>query len=152
MYPFDTYPSGENELKSRLRPADNCRRGYGLDLQKRTGQTRCAYCGVSLVDDYYHWLLMAVDHVVPIQQARKLVIPDELIGGLVNQVLCCSGCNGFRNRYAVADQPRDNWSLEEFIELRDRVFRDRTEVIAARRVAEMVAFDRKEWEALRRAA
>jgi len=65
----------------------------------------------------------------------------------------CSACNAFCNRYAVAgERPREKWSLEEFIELRERVFRERSEAIAKRRVAEMAVFDRKEWERLKKAA
>lgn len=147
MQPFDTYPSEESKLRDPLRPTDNCRHGYGLDLQNRTGQTRCAYCGISLVDDYYHWLLLAVDHVVPASEGKRLGIPPEILEGLVNKVLVCSGCNGFSNRYAaVHETPRANWTLQEFIELRDRVFAERKLRIAERRAEEVAFFDGKPWK------
>ena len=145
MRPFDDYPKEEEKLLRPLKPG-NCRHGYGLDLQKRTGQTRCAYCGVSLVDDYYHWLLLCVDHVVPSVECRRLEIPPYLAGGLVNMVLACSGCNGFENKYAGDEEPRSSWTLEDFIELRDKVFLARKALIAERRAVEIVAFDRKAWE------
>lgn len=146
MQPFDTYPSEESELLKPLKGTDNCRHGYGLNLQKRTGQTRCAYCGISLVDDYYHWLLLAVDHAVPASAGKPLGIPPDMLEGLVNKVLVCSGCNGFDNRYAVANEtPRANWTLREFIELRDRVFSERKLRIAERRAREMSFFDQKPW-------
>lgn len=146
MEPFDWYPKEDTELRRPLKPG-NCRHGYGLDLQKRTGQTRCAYCGVSLVDDYYHWLLLCVDHVVPSGECRRLKIPPELAGGLVNMVLACSGCNGFDNRLTMSDeQPRSIWSLEDFVRLRDRFFVTRKASLAERRAVEMAAFDRKEWK------
>ncbi len=147
LRPFDSYPTDEAQLRQGLRGRDNCRHGYGLDLQIRTGQTRCAYCGLSLVDNYYHRLLLCVDHVVPVSEARRLGIPDELAGGLANQVLCCAGCNGFANRYSeVEEEPRESWTLEGFIELRNRVFARRQVIIAQRRAAEMEFFDRRPWE------
>ena len=61
----------------------------------------CAYCDVSLVDDYYHWLLMSVDHVVPSSEAKRLGIPVASYEDYINLVLCCSGCNGFGNRFRL---------------------------------------------------
>jgi hypothetical protein len=64
--PFDSYPGGGKELLGKLRGSDGTsRRGYGLDFQRRTGQSSCAYCGSNLVENYVHWLLMSIDHVVP---------------------------------------------------------------------------------------
>ena len=62
MKPFDSYPGDRIELLPRSGGA-NARREYGLKLQRLTGQSSYAYCGVSLVDDYYHWILLNVDHV-----------------------------------------------------------------------------------------
>ena len=50
--PFDDYPGvGCTILKPMSRT--NTRRGNGLWLMGNAGQDRCAYCGVSFVDDYY---------------------------------------------------------------------------------------------------
>ena len=153
MYPFDSYPTEEEELLKGLRNTGNCRHGYGLDLQQRTGQTHCAYCGESLVDEYRHWLMMSVDHVVPVQEALRLGAPREFINGLVNQVLCCSACNGFLNRFTDPDeQPRAHWALQDFIELRNRMFRKRSEQIAKRRTLEIQAFHERRWEDHKKAA
>ncbi len=66
MEPFASYPEQGRKPLGRPRDLTGARRsGYGLSLQRMTGQSACAYCGLSLVDTYEHWLLMPVDHVVP---------------------------------------------------------------------------------------
>lgn len=145
MKPFDEYPGGGRE-PLRRRTGAACRDGYGFQFQEITGQTHCAYCGVSLVDNYYHWLLMAMDHVIPLSQARKLKIPGKWYDNCINVVLCCSGCNGFDNRYVIPDkileecgitaQSEEDWKIEDFLQLRDQVFKYRYERIAVRRAAE----------------
>ena len=97
-----------------------------------------------MVDDYRHWLLMAVDHVVPVSEGRRLRIPAQFTGDFINLVLCCSGCNGLGNRYRVAEVPRAEWTLEEFVALRDHIFAERTHSIADRRRQEE-EFYKKEW-------
>jgi hypothetical protein len=146
--PFNQYPGGGRAPLGRPKRTDNCRYGYSLELQRRTGQTRCAYCAVSLVDDYYHWLLLSVDHVVPRGEALRLGIPAEYTEDFFNLVLCCAGCNGFANRYVVPPTPESAlpvWGLDRFLELRDRVFADRSRRIAERRAAEQAFFDSRPW-------
>jgi hypothetical protein len=140
--PFNAYPGGGSVLLGTPRNPYNCRQGWALEIRKLTGQTACAYCGGSLVDDYRHWLLMAVDHVVPSSEGRRLGIPSLFIGDFANLVLCCSGCNGFGNRYRVAEEPRAAWTLEEFMALRDRVFAERNRLVAARREKEKAFYER----------
>ena len=66
MNVFDRYPLGGRVLLGRPKNLTGaCRSGYGLELQRRTGETSCAYCDVSLIDEYHHWLLLSIDHVVP---------------------------------------------------------------------------------------
>jgi hypothetical protein len=128
MKPFDLYLHGARVPLGRPKRTDNCRYGYGLELQQHTGQTRCAYCDVGLVADYYHWLLLSVDHVVPRGQALLLGISTEYTEDFINLVLCCAGCNGFTNRYVVPatlGSALPSWDLDRFLELRDRVFEDR---------------------------
>ena len=86
MDPFDRYPNGGRVLLGR-RAGDNARRGYALRLQQMTGQTCCTWCGVDLVCDYYHWLLLCLDHVVPTQEAIRLGIPLEFSDDYINLVL-----------------------------------------------------------------
>ncbi len=147
MRVFDTYPNAGRALLGRPRDVTGaCRSGYGLGLQRLTGQTTCAYCGVSLVDTYHHWLLMSVDHVVPGGEARRLGAPAHYYEDAMNLVLCCAGCNGFGNRYRCAASPQALWTLEEFVALRDAVFADRLARIAVRRIAEVALFDSRPWE------
>ena len=107
-----------------------------------TGQSSCAYCGVDLVGDYHRWLLLGVDHVVPQSEARRLGIPAGFYEDAINLVLACSGCNGYLNRFRCSAEPANEWSLESFADLRDSVFRERDQLIAARRDKERTIFDR----------
>ena len=145
--PFSTYPGGGRKLLGSPRSWDNCRHGYGLELQRRTGQTACAYCGIDLTNDYYHWLLMAVDHVVPSSVGKLLGIPPTFIGDCLNLVLTCSGCNSFHNRYTptLADVPSE-WTPEAFVKLRDAIFEERAALIEKRRAIEMTFFKSRPWE------
>lgn len=146
MNVFDQYPEGGRTLLGRPRNLTGaCRSGYGLDLQRKTGQTRCVYCGVSLVDDYYHWLLLSVDHVVPRGEAARLGIPVQFSEDAINLLLCCAGCNGFGNRYRCVAEPKPDWTLQEFVQLRDAIFEERTRSIAARRSIERKLFDAQPW-------
>jgi hypothetical protein len=144
MKPFDDYPKGGRE-KLGLRTGSNCRRGYGLRLQQVTGQTKCAYCGLSLVDAYEHWLLMAVDHVIPTKAGREIGIRDEWLADWANCVLSCSACNGFRNRFRFPAGKCAPPSWEEFVRLRDDCFRDRKEEITPAGEADQNFFARKSW-------
>jgi hypothetical protein len=140
--PFSAYPCGGRTLLGAPKQLDNCRHGYGLELSNVTAQSNCAYCGKSLTDDYRHWLLMAVDHVVPSSVGKSLGIPGRFTDDFINLVLCCSGCNGFGNRYRVADEPKEEWTLVEFLALRDRIFAERSARIADRRQEEESFFER----------
>lgn len=56
------------------------------------------------------------------------------------------GCNGFDNRYVIPDkileecgitaQSEEDWKIEDFLQLRDQVFKYRYERIAVRRAAQ----------------
>jgi hypothetical protein len=136
MTPFDSYPGEGRVLLGTPRDWTICRHGYRLELQQVTGQTRCAYCAICLVDTYEHWLLVSVDHVVPLRQAAALGIPTMFSEDLINLVLCCAGCNRFGNRYAIPMSLavlRTTWELGDFIGLRDAVFNARASAIAVRR-------------------
>ena len=143
--PFDAYPGKGYKLSENLR-GSNCRHGYGLELQKATHQTCCAYCNLSLVDTYEHWLLMSVDHVVPIQEGKQKGIPDEWLYDLSNTVLSCSGCNGFRNRFKFPQNIKLPKSFPEFCKMRDRFFLERKKIIEESRAKEKAFFNSKPWE------
>ncbi len=151
MNPFDAYPQGGRDLCGKPRDNSNTRHGQGLEIQRLTGQSTCAYCEVSLIDDYYHWLLMSVDHVIPKSVAGNLGIAPMYYEDYINLVLCCSGCNGLKNRDTVAKlglphEPQSHWNLAEFVAFRDRVFMARRQRIEERRKEEQVFFASKPWE------
>ena len=93
MEPFDQYPGGGRQLLGKMTGA-NCRHEYGLKLQKLTGQTCCAYCRVSLVEDYYRWLLMSVDHVIPSGAGKLVGITQGWLMGSSLSARPGSGCSG----------------------------------------------------------
>jgi hypothetical protein len=146
MFPFDQYPyDGVNPLPKHSET--NARHGYGLELQKITGQNYCVYCGISLVDNYYHWLLLSVDHVIPISECKRLEIPEIWAKSYSNLVLCCSGCNGFDNRYKLdVSQYNMNWTFKEFCNLRNKVFQERQERIQYCRNKELQFYNTHPWK------
>lgn len=54
----------------------------------------------------------------------RLRIPPDYYKDFINLVLTCSGCNGFKNRYNACQEPKADWTLEEFLGLRDNVFEE----------------------------
>lgn len=149
MLPFNQYPGNGAALLGQPGGSGNCRYGYCLKVQLATGQTECAYCGVSLIDTYHHWLLLSVDHVVPRAEAIRLGVPKAYYEDIINLVVSCSGCNGFGNRYSVATQPMPTWPLETFLALRDRTFLERATNIAERRERERQYFESMPWSKTR---
>ena len=141
MRPFDNYPGGGYSILRTLK-GTNARREYGHWLVEN-GQSSCVYCGMSLVDSYEHWLLLTVDHVIPVSESdrkegHRLGIPKKWHESYCNIVLACSGCNGFRNRYKVSwQEPKKSWAESEFFELRDRVFQEKAALIEEARNSEM---------------
>ena len=146
MKPFDDYPEGGRIILER-KSSGNARQGYGRRLMEITNQESCAYCGVRLVDDYYHWLLLNADHVIPSNENRRhpieTGIPEDWIESYTNIVLACYGCNGFVNQYKVEGQQyKEDWTVPEFIALRDKVFEKKKALILKRREEEMEFFER----------
>ena len=122
---------------------ENARQGYGKWLMDNASQYSCVYCGVSLVDDYYHWLLLNVGHVIPAKECTRLGIPNEWHDSYTNIVLACSGCNLFENRYSIGwQEPKATgmWTVPTFVSLRDQVFKERKERILKRRRDEVAFF------------
>lgn len=140
MKPFDDYPQGGYTILPKLK-GGNARRNYGHWLVGR-GQTSCAYCGMCLVDSYEHWLLLTVDHVIPVSDSdrkvrHRLGIPRTWHDSYSNIVLACSGCNGYRNRCKVSRQEsKESWEEFEFFKLRDTVFQDKKGRIKDARIDE----------------
>jgi hypothetical protein len=142
--PFDAYPDCGVKLIGRP-PGTNCRHEYGLKLQKVTGLGDCAYCGMSLVDAYEHWLMMSVDHVVPTRAGQAVGISDDWLTDYANIVLCCSACNGFGNRYKLMTDVVTPVTLDDFFVLRDRVFAERKKLILSKHEKERAFYDKKPW-------
>lgn len=144
--PFDRYPEDGQILLPKAR-STNARHEYGLDLQRLTKQTGCAYCGISLVDEYYRWLLLSVDHVIPKGECDRLGIPVDFRDSYSNTVLCCSACNGFDNHYRILwDEPTVDWAPNRFFLLRQRVFHVRKARILSKHAEEIRFFQSRPWE------
>ena len=144
MEPFDNYPGGGRQLLGKMTGA-NCRHEYGLRLQKLTSQTSCAYCSVSLIDDYYRWLLMSVDHVIPMSAGQAAGIPQDWLEDYANTVLCCSACNGFGNRFKLTDNTPIPSTDDEFFDLRERIFVKRRTLILASHDSERNFYRSRPW-------
>ena len=150
--PFDRYPGDGWRL---LRPPDpgdgSSRRGYGYDLQRETNQTSCAFCNLNLIGDYNRWLLLVVDHVLPVKDCQRKGLrnaPAKWWESMSNLIICCSGCNGFTTREEVEWEPWEDWSVQAFVRQRNRVFEERKKNVLKRRTEEMKFF-RAEIKSLR---
>ena len=142
MKPFDDYPGGGKRILKKM-GRTNTRREDGLWLMENASQDSCAYCDVSLVDTYHHWLLLNVGHVVPARECARLGIPDGWHHSFTNAVHSCFGCSMFDNRYSVmwqAPKAPYDWTVREFITLRDRVLRERYGRIGERSACEIRFF------------
>jgi 5-methylcytosine-specific restriction endonuclease McrA len=145
MRPFNEYPGKGRKLLGRV-SGGNCHHEYGLKFMRRTGQRKCAYCGVDFTSSYEVWLTMALDHVVPVSVCASLGIPVDWREDISNRVLSCAACNGFRNRYTVPEAVPKPRTLDEFYDLRDRIFAERKKLITESHRAERRFFESKPWE------
>jgi hypothetical protein len=144
--PFVSYPDGGRKLLGRVK-GDTCRHGYGLQFQQITRQHSCAYCGMSLIDTFEHWMQMCLDHVIPVSCAKVLKLDGDLYDDITNKVLACAGCNTFGNRYVPKfDIPEVGRDEEAFFDLRDKIFVERKSQILDRRNLEMTAYNKALWK------
>jgi hypothetical protein len=139
MLPFNTYPYGGRKLLGKLH-GTTCRRGYGLDFMKKTGQHSCAYCGRDFSQSYENWLSMALDHVVPTSVCKGWGLDKTWTDDCVNKVLACAACNGFDNRYMPTVERVCPQSLDVFFDVRDRIFLERKELIRKSHEEELAFF------------
>jgi hypothetical protein len=77
---------------------------------------------------------------------RSLRIPAEWCWDYSNAVLSCASCNGFCNRYRPTFDLISPDTLEDFYGVRDKVFAERKQLIAARHEQEREFFDARLWE------
>lgn len=143
MKPFDNYPEGGATILKKM-GRNNARREDGLWLMLEAEQKTCVYCEISLVDDYYHWLLLNVGHVISPGECARLGIPTDWHHSFSNAVLTCSGCNTIDSVYQIEwqePQKAQDWTAQQFIDLRDRVFEERKKRILERRDGEVSFFN-----------
>ena len=145
MLPFDSYPKQGRALLGIVN-GNNMRHIYGLRFMQMTGQTCCAYCGWNLVQSYETWLSMQLDHVVPSSVCKRFSLPKLWVDDCTNRVLACPGCNGFDNRYPLPADVMCPQTSEEFFNLRDMVFEQRKQRIAAKDKKEREFFAQRLWE------
>ncbi len=98
---------------------------------------RCAYCGLNL-GEFEGWLQLSVDHVIP-QQMVALGYPAEWVLDEANVVACCARAIDLSR--PPSDHRRSRRRVEEFFDVRDRVFAERRERILERRDVERRWFD-----------
>ena len=144
MMPFDAYLHRGRRPIGRL-TGDNCRHEYGLKLQKLIGLNKCAYCSLSLVDTYDHWLMMTIDHVVPIYAGGELGIAPDWLEDYWNTVLCCAACKSFGDLLPLETEVSGPESFEEFLALRDRIFVEAQCAILLSHEHELAFFDSRPW-------
>jgi hypothetical protein len=147
MEPFDKYPDWLKEYPKCIGGA-SCRYEYGLRLQRITGQTTCAYCGLDMAGDYRNWLQLSVDHVIPVNTITK-ELPEwkQWVENAFNKVICCRACNEFFNQHKLKDIKQLPTSWEEFENIRDEIFLKKKEIACARHGKEYDFFLQRKWEA-----
>ena len=139
--PFRRYPQQGRALLGK-RSVTNCRRGYGLTLRELAGSDCCVFCGLNLFENYHHWLLLQVDHVIPTTMGLRLGIPVDWLEDYSNAALACSACNSFQNHFDALDVTEPPQTLDEFFDLRDAVFRARLPGVQRAQEAERGFFER----------
>jgi hypothetical protein len=141
---FDDYPEGGRKLLDPEK-GTNSRHEYGPAFMRKTGQTKCAYCGVDFTAKYETWLTMVLDHVVPVNVCNSIGA-EKWRDDSSNIVLSCAACNGFCNRYKPPVDIVQPLTLEAFYKLRDQIFGERHNLIAARHKSERAFFETRPWQ------
>ena len=113
---------------------------------RKTGQTRCAYCGADFAASYETWLTMALDHVIPVSVCSALGIHTDWQEDITNKALACAARNSFRNRYKPPADGSCPKTQDDFFDLRDRVFAERKEAIRQRHDSERAFFNSRPWQ------
>jgi hypothetical protein len=89
---------------------------------------------------------MALDHVVPAGVCKSYNISYEWSEDCSNKVLACTACNSFLNRYTPSKDIGIPRTLPEFYSLRDRIFIERTILIARKHEEEKAFFKSQPWK------
>ncbi|MDP6380499.1 MAG: hypothetical protein QF662_04055 [Phycisphaerae bacterium] len=129
MLPFERYREKGRKLLGRPAAGDSTsRRGHGPAVFDECGMA-CAYCGRKLDSPYEAWLAASTDYVIPhslLWHARY----SEWMEDLANLVACCTACEEFLADYRVEVPPPNG--LEDFFDMRDKVFLEKQQHILAR--------------------
>jgi hypothetical protein len=164
--PLDQYPSSSlnhlEALRTQTNSGNGFRKNYGLKLYKKLERRRdllfCAYChfspkDLSNEDGFKHWLLMSVDHVIPVSVAKNLV-EDKIWDSVLNLVFCCRVCNDFNQGLKGSEkkaleilppyQPELVTSQEGFLNLRKATFPNRLKYITDERTKALNIY-RSDW-------
>jgi hypothetical protein len=144
MMPFDAYPH-RGRRPIGLKNGENCRHEYGLRLQRLTRLNVCAYCGLSLIDTYDHWLKMSVDPVIPSNVGNAIGLPTDWLDDYCNMVLCCSACSEFGKRHEPKADPTAPATFEVFLAQRDSIFTERKTLILRCHEKELAFYDQQPW-------
>lgn len=97
-------------------------------------------------DTYEQWLTMAYDHVVPSSVCSSHGLAALFSNDIINHVLTCAECNGFKNRWAPEEPFSCPTTVEAFVGVRDRIFAVRCKRILERRELEERFHEHKLWE------
>ena len=90
--------------------------------------------------------MMALDHVIPANVCRAMDLPREWSDSHSNRVLCCSACNGFRNRWKPEAPPICPKTEDDFFKMRDDMFIARRSDVRQSHIDELKYFESKPWE------
>jgi hypothetical protein len=138
LLPFDSYEGGGRHLLGTPPfGGGSIRRDYGVPVFEQCGWS-CAYCGVDLGDAYEGWLGLSVEHVVPQSLLRQGYL-EAWIEDITNKVTCCRHCNEFLNQFAVSEPVPA--TLDQFFDLRDRVFQEKRKRAVERHASEREWYD-----------
>lgn len=156
MEDFDSYPNGGRQLFKRVPRGKTTRLKSAPWFIRHTGQTACAYCNNDLVGLFEDWLQISLDHVVPKHVCKRFELKKDWTEDLTNHVLACGACNGLDNQYEPQNAQCPQ-SLEDFYNLRDRIFPERNKLIRERRDSQRVFFEiaraidwRADWAPIRK--
>ncbi len=156
--PLDQYPVLDLiSLKALNTATQGFRADFGHRLYQQIGQKRellrCAYCEFP-GDDFKGWLMMSLDHVIPISAAKALEIDKNLWDSVLNLVFCCRVCNDFNRGVKSSEaealkilpyQPESRASPEEFLRLRKATFPRRLEHIIQEREKALLIYQSPRW-------
>jgi hypothetical protein len=92
-----------------------------------------------------HWLMMAVDHIIPTHAGKERGIAPDWLEDYWNTVLCCSACREFSELSPLETDLNCPETAEEFLVVRDRIFVEPKRAILLGHEHELAFFDSRPW-------